>query len=412
MILAAGALLLLPALAGGWKRFILVPGSLAFALLVCEGVLQLFFRPWFTTLYEPDPVLLHRLVPGAAKIFRRLPVNGGRAVLVRINSQGFRGKEFPLHKTGFRVAVYGDSFIEGEFSPLEETFCARLEAHLSLPGGRKPEVINAGVVGYGPDQCLLKMEKEVSLLKPDLLVEAIYAGNDYGDLLRNRIFRPAPGGGFTRGSPVLAPSLLQAMEEARSPWILPKLLRKGLWFFQAHGGTYPDPYSPVERWLEKAREEYREYRSNPNAPVKALFLDDYDADVAVDPGAPSSRIKVRLMRTVLEGTAAFAREKGIPLVLLVIPSPIDVSPGYDVQVNPRRHPSYHPGNLSAPLVGTARSLGLPCLDLFDPFHSASKNDLYFHGTDDHWNAKGQELAARLLAAFLRKKKLIPGKNRK
>ncbi len=405
-VLVLGTAALLFALAGGWRRFGLLAGSLALSLLLSEGFLQLFFRPWFTTLYRPDPVLLHSLVPGAFKIFRRLPVNGGRAVPVRVNALGFRGKNFSPAKGRFRIMVYGDSFIEGEFSPLEETFCQRLQVHLAKRRHKKVQVINAGVVGYGPDQCLLKMKEEVPRFHPDLLVEAVYAGNDYGDLLRNRLFLPAPGGGFRRNRPRLAPSLLAAMERARSPWILPKLLRKGFWFFQAHGGIYPDPYRPIRIWRKKAEKEYQAYITRPEGPVRDLFQDDYDADLALEPGAPSSRLKVRLMAHVLGRTAALAKKEGIPLVLLVIPSPIDVCPAYDVRVNEKAHPSYRPRNLAAPLVRIAQSLGLPCLDLFDSFRKSNPGALYFHGTDDHWNAAGQDLAARLLAGFLLEKKIL------
>ncbi len=408
-VLVLGTAALLFALAGGWRRFGLLAGSLALSLLLAEGFLQLFFRPWFTTLYRPDRVLLHALVPGAFKIFRRLPVNGGESVPVRVNSLGFRGREFSPGKDGFRIMVYGDSFIEAEFSPLEETFCQRLRVHLETRGNRKVQVINAGVVGYGPGQCLLKMKEEIPRFRPDLLVEAVYAGNDYGDLVRNRLFLPAPGGGFRRNRPRLAPSLLAAMQRARSPWILPKLLRKGFWFFQAHGGRYADPYQPIRIWREKAEREYRAYITRPEAPVTDLFRDDYDADLALEPGAPSSRLKVRLMAHVLGKTAALAKTKGIPLVLLVIPSPIDVCPAYDVRVDRKAHPSYRRRNLAAPLVRIARGLGLPCLDLFDSFRKGNPGTLYFHGTDDHWNAAGQDLAARLLAGFLVERRLTPSK---
>ncbi len=402
--LLAGLSLLLLGLAGGWKRFLLLLGSLAFSLLLCEGVLHLLFKPWFTTLYRPDPVLLHELVPGAFKIYRRLPVNGGRTVPVRVNSLGFRGEEFRPSKDRFRIMVYGDSFVEAEFSPLEETFCKRLEHHL---GKERIQVIDAGVVGYGPDQALLKMKEEIPRFRPDLVMEVLFAGNDYGDLVRNRLFLPAAKGTFRPNRPTLSPGLEAAMERALSPWILPKLFQKGLWYFQAHGGTYSDPFRPVESWLAKAKREVRDYLDHPGAPVSELFTDDYDADLALEPASPSGRLKVRLMKAVLAGTAAWTRKEGVPLVLLIVPSPIDVCPAYDVRVNREAHPAYRPENLTDPLVKIAGDLQVPALDLFGPFRENEPERLYFHGTNDHWNARGQDLAARLAAAFLRKAGKIP-----
>ena len=73
--------------------------------------------------------------------------NGGGAVRVTINDDGFRGPSLRPAGTARRIIVYGDSFIEGEFADDSLTFVRMLERTLSL---RAPtEVINAGVVAYG-----------------------------------------------------------------------------------------------------------------------------------------------------------------------------------------------------------------------------------------------------------------------
>ncbi len=56
------------------------------------------------------------------------------------------------------------------------------------------EVLNAGVVGWGPDQEYLRMQRELDRLKPTVVVLAIFADNDKGDLMRDRLFRLAPDG--------------------------------------------------------------------------------------------------------------------------------------------------------------------------------------------------------------------------
>ena len=43
-----------------------------------------------------------------------------------------------------RVVVYGDSFVQAEFSRLEDTFAERLKARLVGRFGREIEVVNAG----------------------------------------------------------------------------------------------------------------------------------------------------------------------------------------------------------------------------------------------------------------------------
>src|SRR6185503_7481910 len=108
---------------------------------------------------------------------------------VHVNALGLRGDEpEPTANGRQRIVVYGDSFVEAEFSPLAETFPKRLEARLRA-AGVPLEVLNAGVVGYGPDQVCVRLEKELTQLRPDLLIVALASGNDYGDLVRNKLFR-------------------------------------------------------------------------------------------------------------------------------------------------------------------------------------------------------------------------------
>ena len=50
------------------------------------------------------------------------------------------------------------------------------------------QVVNAGVAAYGPDQACLALEADLAAgLDPDLVVLCVFAGNDWGDLLRNKL---------------------------------------------------------------------------------------------------------------------------------------------------------------------------------------------------------------------------------
>ncbi len=117
---------------------------------------------------------------------------GKDSIVWHTNKDGYRGDE--LRQADARVIVYGDSNVLARFSTLEDSFPAQLGSRLSSGLGRDVEVINAGVVGFGPDQSLLKMEDEIDRVRADLVVLHIFADNDFGDLLRNRLFeRDAQG---------------------------------------------------------------------------------------------------------------------------------------------------------------------------------------------------------------------------
>src|SRR5439155_6628510 len=60
------------------------------------------------------------------------------------------------------------------------------------------EVINAGVDGFGPDQSLLRFEQEVDVYQPDIVVFHIFADNDFGDIIRNRLFDVDPSGALVK----------------------------------------------------------------------------------------------------------------------------------------------------------------------------------------------------------------------
>ena len=56
--------------------------------------------------------------------------------------------------------------------------------------------------------------------------------------------------------------------------------------------------------------------------------------------------------------------------------------------------AYREAGLTDAVASIARDAGLVHLNLFEPFQKAGATGLY-HANDQHWNAAGQELAARL-----------------
>lgn len=97
---------------------------------------------------------------------------------ISVNSKGYRGREHDLARTPgvARVVMLGDSITFGPGVDDTETFSDRLD---SLPNG--PEVVNLGVMGYGTDQELLKLEREGLAFGPDVVVLHFCLHNDFAD---------------------------------------------------------------------------------------------------------------------------------------------------------------------------------------------------------------------------------------
>jgi len=101
------------------------------------------------------------------------------------------------------------------------------------------------------------------------------------------------------------------------------------------------------------------------------------------------------------------QKRGVPFVLLIIPSPIDACEQYDIRVDTVKYPRYDRRRISGTIDSLAARHGIRRLDLWTPFRAANACDLYYRGGDLHWKANGQALAARLLADSLVAWKLAP-----
>lgn len=159
------------------QNLLLVFGGVVFAVLIVEVGLRLIgiSHPRFDTLDE------HRgwaYRPGFSDWYQY----EGKAYL-QINSEGFRDREHSKTKpeNTFRIAVLGDSFVAAQEVPLEQTFLNGMERKLSKDkafSGKKVEVINFGVRGYGTAQELSTLREKVWQYAPDLVLLAFFTGND------------------------------------------------------------------------------------------------------------------------------------------------------------------------------------------------------------------------------------------
>lgn len=177
-----------------WRR--IVPGVAALlAVTVVEIGMQLneaALNPTYHKFAVDDPIRGTALKAGYA----------GWAVVenrvwVSINSDGMRDREHPLVAPPgtLRVAVLGDSYIQGMNVPFEKTFTSSLERALTqcVPPAMRAEVLNFGVSGYGTAQQLLTYRHHAAKYRPDIVVLAVYTSNDVFGNHRELDESPAAG---------------------------------------------------------------------------------------------------------------------------------------------------------------------------------------------------------------------------
>jgi hypothetical protein len=159
--------------------------AVVLALTVSVAVLELGVRVWMPHLpftepihdvlfLAPDPRTGWKLVEDFTFSWKgRNPYCIEFGVRVTTNTHGFRDKARHLDKPAgtVRIAVLGDSFIEGIQVPLEHTTPAVLETRLAAAFPQHSfEVMNFGVSNYGVGQYLLVYDAYVRAFKPDFVV--------------------------------------------------------------------------------------------------------------------------------------------------------------------------------------------------------------------------------------------------
>jgi lysophospholipase L1-like esterase len=389
--------------------------SLGMSLVVTEFMLRVMLGPRFLGIYQRDDRVLYRLIPGAERVCVLPPINGGTVIRYRINSQGFRGAELARPGGLTRVIVYGDSFIQGDFSPTEETFTEQLKGRLAAKTGNSVEVVNAGVAGYGPDQELRRMEEELPALKPNLVIVAIYAGNDFGDLLRDKLYRLSSDGTLKDNpSEFLDDAILSDMTRSRSEPILRKIVRSARYrLFGSPEAAFVTGQAArrgrVDADLKQGIDEYRQYVIEGDNAVHDLYVDPYSADVSLAPTSESARYKIAMMEQIMRRMGETAVTSNAVLLFLLIPSPIDAADVHESgEVDPAKYPEYKRSTLTDILGQICQRNALRAVNLFDPFWQRRADGLYLKGGDDHWNARGQAYAAEIVSEFISAHSLLGG----
>ena len=134
--------------------------------------------PSFQGLFMDDPVVGYRLKPGAKTRFKTVEFEADIAV----NGSGVRDTDEigPKQPGERRIVILGDSLVLSVQVDFDRTFGELLERQLNAdaPPGVRYRVINAGVQGYGPIEQLLFFRRVVRRLEPDVVLSAIFVGND------------------------------------------------------------------------------------------------------------------------------------------------------------------------------------------------------------------------------------------
>jgi hypothetical protein len=176
----------------GQKKLLMILACIIISLVIVEMGLRLLGIE-YPLFYDYDPYLGHKLRAGIKGYY----LKEGRGY-VSINSDGLRDSEHTISHPDntLRIAVLGDSYAEAMQVNENEAFWAIMARELQRCDnlrGRKVEVINFGVSGFGTTQELLALRHKAWKYSPDVVLLAFTPGNDISDnsrLLKQNDYTP------------------------------------------------------------------------------------------------------------------------------------------------------------------------------------------------------------------------------
>ena len=306
----------------------------------------------------------------------------GPTVYNRHNHAGLRAdREYsPTPAPGVRrIAAYGDSFTYCDDVNLADCWTRRLEERLP-----NTEVLNFGVVAYGPDQAWLRYQRGGAAWRPC----AVLIGHMLENINRvvNR-FRPfyLPRDSRSVSKPRfvldgdglrLLPNPVRSVEQLKDPgWVEANLGPDDAWYFP---GTFvPNPLDRLDlvRLIRSAA--YRNVHDQ-----KAMAWGPGTAERLYQPGNEAFEVVVR----VLSGFAEQVRADGATPVVLVFPTTGEF----------RSLRSGGPRPYAA-LLDALRQRDVPTIDLGDALGEQSRTSAPQDLAARHYTPLGNSVVAHALA---------------
>ncbi len=412
------------------RELLLLVVSVAVALLLAELLIARLQPQWTARrLLESTPPNRR---PSDILPFTMCKSCSGRLVRsefdtrITINSLGLRGNEVDLAApVGQRILVVGDSFTYGFGVNDHETYPAVLERRLTERLGESSvQVLNAGFAsGYYPDTYYLWL-KEVGLdLEPDLVLVGFFIGNDIDHDKANEHHWPkvdenglplkitSPGrlvsGGYQVQAvrqmryrwPVLRNShlyqaLVTVFGEAPTESPAPKRLQQP----KRPPGAPESADSPESANFSASRAASRTTTQTAN---KRMKLDPYfNRYMYRARYLPRTHARIAKIETLLLALVKTARERGVPVAVVMIPARAQLLPG---RYGFERYPFMQDFDLDKPQRLFAEFFEreeIPYLDLLPLLRAEPQQPLIYYDRDRHLTPHGNDLVAQYLEAYL------------
>lgn len=319
--------------------------------------------------------------------------DGEQRVWLSINSDGMRDEEHPIvaPPDTIRIAVLGDSYMQGVNVDASDMFTTVLEQHLQrcVAARLRLEVLNFGVSGYGTAQQLLQYRRSVVKYRPDVVVVAMYLGND--------VYNNHPELDESIG---IKPPYFVVEHDRLVPFAQPQPRTTELWHRRARSWV-------TDRFVSAAM-LYHAYAAVRGALIGDVAIADVSndgwSDIFKEPSTQAHREAWMVTEALLRTLAGEVRAAGSEfwLATLSIAEQTHSDPGVraafaaslgvrDLFYPDRRVREFAAAN-GIPIISLAEPLAAYARD-----HGVPLNQLTATGELGHWTPAGYRLAATLVA---------------
>ncbi|MEA1885123.1 MAG: SGNH/GDSL hydrolase family protein [Thermotogota bacterium] len=394
-------------LKNGLANLGLVVVSVVVFLIIVEGVLT-FASPEEIIPIRPEGLYQSDLAVG----YIPAPFYEGRVrtsefdYSIKINSQSMRDVEHTINKQRDikRILGLGDSFTFGCSVDYEYAYLTQLEKKLNN-NGTKIEIIKAGVGGYGTDNEYYYLVNYGSKYKPDIVLVGFFAGNDVRDTMLG-FYKYNTANGVTKWNETILRShgVIKNTEKNEAFSVFKST---ALTLFPHSTRFFYGKYKIIKNKFFGLGEGSQISNSQTNLTIlnyETFYKKKYSDDV--ERGWNETFDFLMRIKKLTEANNA-------TLVVVIIP----VSEQVHKEDWGLRKMEYGLNENDFDLEKPQKKLIRFCegndvyyIDLLPKFKEKSMNgDRLYYESDVHWNEKGHELAADIIAESLLKKNLLKTK---
>lgn len=274
------------------------------------------------------------------------------------------------------ILIYGDELFHHGPTPFE----FYTESEPDTDSLSNASFVVRGVSGAGPDQYLLQIASDIKSFSPKAVFILINTHNDYGDIIRNRLFELDSKDMLVDTKHTIMGVRKEHFESVPfniNLFFLELLKKRGVITEMDYQVSIdPQFYDPI---VQEATllDQLMLHKQN-KSPKYSHFDDSYDLDISININSQSAILKLALMKAVIQQINLICEKEETSVFFILIPSSTDLitHSGIDYKELKAQYSGYMRVHLTRPLVLDMKKKRYKYDNLFPKFYKFGAESLY------------------------------------